>query len=88
MLAFTFVVSTIQSHITQRKFVWKSTEPFRDELLKFFANTVVIYLLNALLLEFFFKILGFTPGFTQIPITMTLACFSYFSQKKFIFKAV
>jgi putative flippase GtrA len=86
LLLYSFVVSTIQSHFMQRFFVWQSKDRYISELLRFFFNTIVLYIVNALLLPLIIIVSGLGVFYSQVLITFFLAIFSYYLQKLFVFK--
>jgi hypothetical protein len=82
-----FVIANLQSHYTQRVLVWKSTNPYFSELIRFFAGATGIFTLNLVLLTLLVEILGCGTFESQVFLTLLLTTMSYFFQKHAVFKA-
>jgi putative flippase GtrA len=80
-----FVLSTVQSHFSQRIFVWKSKQKYLAELSRFFLGTSIFYFVNAVLLPVLVEGVGLRVFISQCAITFFLTIASYFFQSKFVF---
>ena len=82
-----FVIANLQSHYTQRVLVWKSTNPYFSELMRFIAGAIGNFTLNLVLLTLLVEILGYATFESQVFLTLLLTTMSYFFQKHAVFKA-
>ena len=85
-LALGYVVAILQSHLTQRRYVWKSKTPYFTELLKFSALYLVQYPLNVLGLLVLVDLFGMKPIIAQSGLTFLLTLGLFFTNKLFIFR--
>jgi|LakMenEpi03Aug12_release.lakeMendotaPanAssembly.Ray.scaffolds.fasta_scaffold394850_2 putative flippase GtrA len=85
-LFFCFLVSTIQSHFTQRNLVWHSNKKQFPELLKFFMINVSLYITNAITLPFLLRVSKLDVFTAQVLLTFFLTFLNYLIQKKIVFK--
>ena len=85
-ILFTFFLSTIQSYLSQSKFIWR--QPLLDA--KRFAHfgmvCLVQYLCNAFLMFICVALVRIPPNFSQIPVSSFIAISSYFYFKTFVFQ--
>lgn len=86
VLAISFILSTIHSHLTQRSIVWKSSAPYIGELFKFANGTIGQYIINALLLQLMVGYLQFSAAFSQPAIAILVALISFVYFKSHVFK--
>ncbi len=82
-----FVIANLQSHYTQRALVWKSTNPYFSELMRFFAGAIGMFVVNLVLLTLLVEILGYATFESQVSLTLLLTILNYFFQKHAVFKA-
>jgi putative flippase GtrA len=87
ILFIAFVIANLQSHFTQRVFVWDSNNLYVPELLRFFVGAIGVFALNLVLLTLMVEYLGYTPFGSQVLITLSLTIFNYFLQKHTVFRA-
>ena len=86
ILLLTFIISNIQSHFTQRKFVWESDNRYLYELIRFYASSVVGYFANVILLALFLRLTSFSVFLVQLVVTFLLLGVSFLSHSKLVFK--
>lgn len=79
------IFSILQSHITQRKFIWKSKQPYLAELSKFSVGIIIQYLINSFLLWYLVEILNMGPLLGQVITAPILALGSLYFYRKFVF---
>jgi putative flippase GtrA len=82
-----FVIANLQSHCTQRALVWKSTNPYFSELMRFFAGAIGIFVVNLVLLTLLVEMLGYATFESQVSLNLLLTILNYFFQKHAVFKA-
>lgn len=80
------VVAVIQSHLTQRIFVWRSREPYLGELARFSVVYVAVYVANVLLLVLSTDGLGLPVLPSQWVIGGALIVPTYFVQRNWAFR--
>ena len=85
ILLLSYPISIIQSHFSQRNFVWASGNSYINELVKFSAGYWMQFILNLLLLEFGAKVFSLDRNICQIFITLLLIIFSFFVNKNYVF---
>ena len=85
-LALSWALSSIVSFVTQRTLVFEGTGVWYKEYAKCCFTWVFSYLINAGLLEFTVKLLGFNVYLGQFISNFTAAVFTYIAFKKFAFK--
>ena len=86
VLAIAQVGAVIQSHLTQRLFVWRSHAPYLGELARFSAVYVVVYVANVLLLALATDGLGLPVLPSQWVIGGALIVPTYFVQREWAFR--
>jgi putative flippase GtrA len=86
LLVICFLVANIQSHFMQRTFVWKSKDPYIQEIFRFLVSAVTISLLNFLLLVLFVEVLDYQVFETQVTIALAITSLNFFLQKRLVFK--
>jgi putative flippase GtrA len=85
VLLCSFTIASAQSHFTQRTFVWKSSQAYHRELIRFYAGTIGFYVLNALLLPLLVEVFNLDLFVSQCIVTFFLTIFSFWFQKKIVF---
>jgi len=80
------VVAVIQSHLTQRLFVWRSHAPYLGELARFSVVYVGVYVANLLLLVLSTDGLGLPVLPSQWVIGGALIVPTYFVQRNWAFR--
>jgi len=86
ILLTTFVISNIQSHFTQRKFVWGSNKHYLFELIRFYASSIVSYFANVVLLAVLVRSTNYNIFSIQLGVTLLLLGMSFLSHSKLVFK--
>jgi hypothetical protein len=86
ILLMTFICSNIQSHFTQRKFVWGANNHYLYELIRFYASSVASYFANVVLLAVLVRSTTFNIFTLQLAVTVLLLGFSFLSHSKLVFK--
>ena len=84
----TQVLAVMFSHSTQRILVWKSTESYILEFVRFSATYAAIGLVNLALLRISVETMNFPVLSSQYAIGTLLILVNYFAQKHLIFKKV
>ena len=82
-----FVIANLQSHYTQRVLVWKSTNQYFSELMRFFAGAIGMFVVNLVFLTLLVEILSYPTFESQVSLTLLLTCLNYLFQKHAVFKA-
>ena len=85
VLFLSYLVSIVQSHFSQRFFVWVSSKPYFGELMRFGSGYILQFHINVLLLEIGVKVFSFDRNACQVFITIILLFFSFFLNKKYVF---
>ena len=85
VLFLSYLISIVQSHFSQRFFVWVSIKPYFGELMRFGAGYILQFLMNVVLLEIGVKVFSLHRNSCQVFITVTLVFFSFFLNKKYVF---
>lgn len=85
VLVTTFLISTIQSYITQKYFVWKLKGRRLREFIHFAMTSTAQYAANAIIMYFLVSELRFSPKVMQIPVSFFIAVGSYFYFKTRVF---
>ena len=85
-LGINFLISTAQSYITQRLFVWGSSASRKREFVRFLASTSSQYMLNATALYLAVHGLKFQPKYSALPIMLVVTCSFYFVNRNFVFR--
>ena len=86
-LGITFIISTGQSFVTQRFFVWKTEGLMRKEFVRFILGTSVQYVLNSISLFVLKRVAHFDPTYAALPLILFITSCFYFVNKHFVFKA-
>lgn len=86
VLAFSYFVSIIQAHYSQRHFVWRTTNPYLPELLKFSSAYVMQFTFNAVFLVFSEGWFNLSREIRQIFIVILLTIVFYFVNKRGVFR--
>lgn len=82
----TQVIAVSFSHLTQRNFVWHTSENYFKELARFAATYIVVSLVNIALLTLAVEVLDFSALISQYVIGLLLILSTFFSQKYWVFK--
>lgn len=85
VLLLSYLISIVQSHFSQRYFVWVSTMPYMRELMRFAGGYILQFLINVVLLEIGVKLFSLNRNSCQVSIAVMLVFFSFFLNKKFVF---
>lgn len=85
-LAMSWIISSFISFYTQRTFVFKGKGIWYKEYLKCCTTWFFSYVINAVLLEFFVRILGVNIFVSQIFSNLSAAIFTYIVFKIIVFK--
>lgn len=79
------ILAVIFAHGTQRKFVWLSTQPYFNELVRFGSAYVAVTVFNIFLLHVAHEVFRFPVLVSQYTIGAVLILGNYFIQKHLIF---
>ncbi len=85
ILISSFIISTLQSHLSQRNFVWHSSAPYLYELMKFFWGTLGSFIINLACLPVLVEYLQFPVYPSQVLVVFLLTIFSFIYQKNIVF---
>ena len=86
LVLISYLVSSTQAHLIQRKFVWKSNNPYPSELIRFILSYIGMFISNILLLTLIVNITNFSPTVLQLIISPILVIFMYIVNKTFVFR--
>ena len=87
VLLIAYVVSIVQAHFMQRKFVWSSKERYFQELVRFSGAYISQFVANLLLLQIFVRFVGLNRSVSQVIIVLILTVVMYFVNKNGVFRA-
>ena len=87
ILLIAYVVSIVQAHFMQRKFVWSSTERYFQELVRFSGAYISQFLVNLVLLQIFVLFVGLNRSVSQVIIVLILTVVMFFVNKNGVFRA-
>lgn len=87
ILLIAYVVSIVQSHFMQRKFVWSSKEGYFQELVRFSGAYISQFVANLVLLQIFVRFIGLNRSVSQVIIVLILTVVMYFVNKNGVFRA-
>ena len=87
ILLIAYVVSIVQAHFMQRKFVWSSNERYFQELVRFSGAYISQFLANLVLLQIFVRFVGLNRSVSQVIIVLILTVVMYFVNKNGVFRA-
>lgn len=85
VLFLSYLISIVQSHFSQRFFVWESSKPYFSELIRFGTGYILQFIINVVLLEIGVKVFSLHRNSCQVFITITLLFFSFFLNKRYVF---
>ena len=86
VLFFSYVISIVQAHYSQRKLVWKSQEGYLGELFRFSGAYISQFVVNLILLQAFVHYIGLSRSVSQLIIVVLLTVGMYFINKKGVFR--
>lgn len=87
VLLIAYVVSIVQAHFMQRKFVWSSNERYFQELVRFSGAYISQFLANLVLLQIFVRFVGLNRSVSQVIIVLILTVVMFFVNKNGVFRA-
>ena len=87
ILLIAYVVSIVQAHFMQRKFVWSSKERYFQELVRFSGAYISQFVVNLVLLQIFVRFVGLNRSVSQVIIVLILTVVMYFVNKNGVFRA-
>ena len=87
ILFLSYVISIVQAHFMQRKFVWNSNESYFGELIRFSGAYISQFVANLILLQAFVRFGGLNRSLSQVIIVFILTVVMYFVNKKGVFRA-
>ena len=87
ILLIAYVVSIVQAHFMQRKFVWSSKERYFQELVRFSGAYISQFVANLVLLQIFVRFVGLNRSISQVIIVLILTVVMYFVNKNGVFRA-
>ena len=86
VLITSYSLSVIQSHFSQRRFVWRSQTPYFPELLRFTTGYLIQFAVNLFLLLASQGLFTVGREIRQIIIFVFIAVLFYFVNKKGVFR--
>ena len=86
ILLFSYIISIVQAHFTQRKFVWESKESYFGELFRFSGAYISQFVVNLILLQIFVHLFGLGRSVSQVVIVILLTGVMFFINKKGVFR--
>lgn len=87
ILLISYLVSIVQAHFMQRKFVWSSTEKYFQELVRFSGAYISQFVANLILLQIFVRFIGLNRSVSQVIIVLILTVVMFFVNKNGVFRA-
>ena len=87
ILLISYLVSIVQAHFMQRKFVWSSTERYFQELVRFSGAYISQFVANLVLLQIFVRFIGLNRSVSQVIIVLLLTVVMFFVNKNGVFRA-
>ena len=87
VLLIAYVVSIVQAHFMQRKFVWNSSEKYFQELVRFSGAYISQFVANLVLLQIFVRFVGLNRSVSQVIIVLILTVIMFFVNKNGVFRA-
>ena len=87
ILLIAYVVSIVQAHFMQRKFVWSSNERYFQELVRFSGAYISQFVANLVLLQVFVRFVGLNRSVSQVIIVLILTVVMFFVNKNGVFRA-
>ena len=87
ILLIAYVVSIVQAHFMQRKFVWSSKERYFQELVRFSGAYISQFVANLVLLQVFVRFVGLNRSVSQVIIVLILTVVMFFVNKNGVFRA-
>ena len=87
ILLISYLVSIVQAHFMQRKFVWNSTEKYFQELVRFSGAYISQFVANLILLQIFVRFIGLNRSVSQVIIVLILTVVMFFVNKNGVFRA-
>jgi putative flippase GtrA len=85
-LLISYLVSIVQAHFMQRKFVWSSTEKYVQELVRFSGAYISQFVANLVLLQIFVRFIGLNRSVSQVIIVVLLTVVMFFVNKNGVFR--
>ena len=86
ILLISYLVSIVQAHFMQRKFVWSSTERYFQELVRFSGAYISQFVANLVLLQIFVRFIGLNRSVSQVIIVLILTLVMFFVNKNGVFR--
>lgn len=86
ILLFSYLISIVQAHFSQRKFVWNSQESYLGELFRFSSAYISQFVVNLVLLQVFVRLIGLNRSISQVIIVIILTAVMYFINKNGVFR--
>ena len=86
ILLISYLVSIVQAHFMQRKFVWSSTERYFQELIRFSGAYISQFVANLVLLQIFVRFIGLNRSVSQVIIVLLLTVVMFFVNKNGVFR--
>ena len=87
VLFFSYIISIVQAHFSQRRLVWRSQEKYLGELFRFSGAYVSQFVVNLILLQIFVHFVGLSRAVSQTIIVVLLTFVMYFVNKEGVFRA-
>ena len=86
ILLISYLVSIVQAHFMQRKFVWSSTERYFQELVRFSGAYISQFVANLVLLQILVRFIGLNRSVSQVIIVLILTAIMFFVNKNGVFR--
>ncbi len=86
ILLISYLISIAQAHFMQRKFVWRSTERYFQELVRFSGAYISQFVANLILLQVFVRFIGLNRSVSQVIIVLILTVVMFFVNKNGVFR--
>ena len=86
VLGCSYIISIVQAHVAQRRFVWQSKSPYLPELARFSSAYIIQFAINSALLVLSDMSLTVNREIRQTIIVIFLTIVFYFVNKKGVFR--
>ena len=86
LLLISYILSSIQAHLIQRRFVWISSNKYIGELFRFMLSYTGMFISNILILTLLVNFTNISPTILQLIISPSLVIFMFLINKTFVFR--
>lgn len=87
-LTLSTIVNVLQSHYSQRRIVWRSSQPYAPELRRFACLQFSLVVVNYFILSIGVDVFGFSPIFIQAVAVAIVVILSFIGSRNRVFSRV